>query len=75
LLGQGICSVERARSAGILATLVDVTGLCIYFLVAMLVLRNTLLKPDEPPAKSSATTRPASNETPAKTSRTGTLLQ
>jgi hypothetical protein len=33
------------------ATLVDVTGLCIYFLVAMLVLRNTLLKGEDVPAK------------------------
>jgi magnesium transporter len=38
-------------SAPFVATLVDVTGLCIYFLVAMLVLRNTLLKPDEAPPK------------------------
>ncbi|MDB5322935.1 MAG: Magnesium transporter [Phycisphaerales bacterium] len=38
-------------SAPFVATLVDVTGLCIYFLVAMLVLRNTLLKGEEPPAK------------------------
>jgi magnesium transporter len=36
-------------SAPFVATLVDVTGLCIYFLVAMLVLRHTLLKPEEPP--------------------------
>ena len=45
-------------SAPFVATLVDVTGLCIYFLVAMLVLRNTLLKPDEPAVKPAAT-RPA----------------
>jgi magnesium transporter len=38
-------------SAPFVATLVDVTGLCIYFLVAMLVLRNTLLKPAEPQPK------------------------
>jgi magnesium transporter len=46
-------------SAPFVATLVDVTGLCIYFLVAMLVLRNTLLKGEEPPAKviPAATTR------------------
>jgi magnesium transporter len=46
-------------SAPFVATLVDVTGLCIYFLVAMLVLRNTLLKGEEPLAKplSAPTTR------------------
>lgn len=44
-------------SAPFVATLVDVTGLCIYFLVAMMVLRHTLLKPEVPvPAP---TTRPA----------------
>jgi magnesium transporter len=43
-------------SAPFVATLVDVTGLCIYFLVAMLVLRNTLLKPDEAPPKTPAPT-------------------
>jgi len=36
-------------SAPFVATLVDVTGLCIYFLVAMLVLKNTLLKGEEAP--------------------------
>ena len=36
-------------SAPFVATLVDVTGLCIYFLVAMMVRRYALLKP-EPPA-------------------------
>ena len=41
-------------SAPFVATLVDVTGLCIYFLVAMLVLRHTLLKPDAPPEKEKA---------------------
>jgi magnesium transporter len=41
-------------SAPFVATLVDVTGLCIYFLVAMLVLRHTLLKPDEQPAPKAA---------------------
>jgi magnesium transporter len=34
-------------SAPFVATLVDVTGLCIYFLVAMLILRTTLLAPQE----------------------------
>jgi fluoride ion exporter CrcB/FEX len=44
-------------SAPFVATLVDVTGLCIYFLVAMLVLRHTLLKPEEPqPSKVTAPT-------------------
>src|SRR6266404_5596396 len=32
-----------ASSAPFVATLVDVTGLCIYFLVALLILRGTLL--------------------------------
>jgi magnesium transporter len=41
--------VGATSSAPFVATLVDVTGLCIYFLVAMLVLRHTLLKPEEPP--------------------------
>jgi cation transporter-like permease len=38
-------------SAPFVATLVDVTGLCIYFLVAMLMLRSTLLAPDHGPPK------------------------
>src|SRR5207237_3803435 len=33
-------------SAPFVATLVDVTGLCIYFLVAMIVLRTSLLAPN-----------------------------
>jgi len=32
-----------ASSAPFVATLVDVTGLCIYFLVALVILRGTLL--------------------------------
>jgi len=32
-----------ASSAPFVATLVDVTGLCIYFLVVLLILRGTLL--------------------------------
>jgi magnesium transporter len=42
-------------SAPFVATLVDVTGLCIYFLVAMMVLRGTLLKVEGPAV--GATTR------------------
>src|SRR5947209_8336962 len=38
-------------SAPFVATLVDVTGLCIYFLAAMLILRTTLLAPDHSPPK------------------------
>lgn len=45
-------------SAPFVATLVDVTGLCIYFLVAMLILRNSLLKPDNSPPPA-PTTKPA----------------
>jgi magnesium transporter len=58
-------------SAPFVATLVDVTGLCIYFLVAMLVLRNTLLKPDapalEPPPQGSV--RLAQQKTPGGLTR------
>jgi len=46
-------------SAPFVATLVDVTGLCIYFLVAMLVLRTTLLAPAAP-VNSVPTKNPAS---------------
>jgi magnesium transporter len=46
-------------SAPFVATLVDVTGLCIYFLVAMLILRTTLLAPEKHPATAPATTQPA----------------
>lgn len=37
-----------ACSAPFVATLVDVTGLCIFFGTAMLILRTTLLKPETP---------------------------
>jgi magnesium transporter len=51
-------------SAPFVATLVDVTGLCIYFLVAMMILRTTLLAPDRssaapPPTTQHATAQPA----------------
>jgi magnesium transporter len=42
-------------SAPFVATLVDVTGLCIYFLVAMMILRTTLLSPEHLDAESRAT--------------------
>ena len=35
--------LARGRSAPFVATLVDVTGLVIYFTVALLILRGTLL--------------------------------
>jgi magnesium transporter len=42
-------------SAPFVATLVDVTGLCIYFLVAMMILRTTLLSREHLDAESAAT--------------------
>jgi len=52
-------------SAPFVATLVDVTGLCIYFLVAMLILRTTLLAPEKHPATAPATTQPVATAAPA----------
>jgi magnesium transporter len=51
-------------SAPFVATLVDVTGLCIYFLVAMTILRTTLLSPEHLDPESRAP-RPTTQAIPA----------
>ena len=40
---RGLGFDPAASSAPFVATLVDVTGLCIYFIVALVILRGTLL--------------------------------